>query len=125
MAGPAAIAVARQFAGAFVLYETGHDTAAVKSAFHASATPELAKALLERPPRLPADVKVPEAKVLNIVAGPKHGDTYTLSVSLLRVGVTSELRLDMQKTPSGDSPNAARDSTGSDKVHWLVTDVLG
>ena len=105
--GPAAIAVARKFAGAFVLYETGRDTAAVKTAFHATATPELAKALLKRPPRLPADVKVPKAKVLNIVAGPKHGDTYTLSVSLLRVGVTSELRLDMQKTPSGNSPNAA------------------
>jgi hypothetical protein len=125
VAGPEAIAVAREFAGAFVLYETGHDTAAVKSAFHASATPELAKALLERPPRLPADVKVPEAKVLNIVAGPKHGDSYTVSVSLLRVGVTSELRLDMQKTPSGESPNAAGGSAESDKVRWLVTDVLG
>ena len=36
--------------------------------------------------------------MLNIVAGPTHGDTYTLSVSLLRVGVTSELRLDMQNS---------------------------
>lgn len=125
VAGPAAIAVAREFADAFALYETGHDTAAVKSAFHATATPELAKALLERPPRLPADVKVPEAKVLNIVAGPKHGDNYMLSVSLLRVGVTSELRLDMQKTPSGNSQSAAGDSTDSNKVRWLVTDVLG
>ena len=65
---------------------------------------------------------MPEAKVLNIVAGPRHGDAYTLSVSLLRVGVTSELRLDMQKTPAG---KAADGSDESDKVRWLVTDVLG
>jgi len=117
VAGPAAIAVAREFAGAFVLYETGRDTTAVKAVFHRTATPELAKALLQRPPRLPADVKVPKAKVLNIVAGPRHGDVYTLSVSLLRVGVTSELRLDMRKTGEG--------SKESDKVRWLVTDVLG
>jgi hypothetical protein len=122
VAGPAAMAVARDFAGAFVLYETGRDTTAVKAVFHKTATPELAKALLQRPPRLPADVKVPEAKVLNIVAGPKHGDVYTLSVSLLRVGVTSELRLDMQKTPAG---KAGEGSDESDKVRWLVTDVLG
>jgi hypothetical protein len=126
VAGPAAIAVARKFAGAFVLYETGHDTTAVKTVFHATATPELAKALLERPPRLPATVKVPEAKVLNIVAGPRHGDTYTLSVSLLRVGVTSELRLDMQKAPADrSSAKAGGGSAESDKVRWLVTDVLG
>ena len=45
-AGPAAIAVAREFAGAFVLYETGRDTTAVKAVFDETATPELAKALL-------------------------------------------------------------------------------
>ena len=89
------------------------DTAKVEAVFHATAAPDLAKALLERPPRLPADVKVPKAKVLNIVAGPTHGDTYTLSVSLLRVGVTSELRLEMEKTPSKKKPR------------WLVTDVRG
>jgi hypothetical protein len=122
VAGPAAIAVAREFSGAFVLYETGRDTTAVKAVFHKTATPELAKALLQRPPRLPADVKVPEAKVLNIVAGPRHGDVYTLSVSLLRVGVTSELRLDMQKTPEGKTGGG---SDEPEKVRWLVTDVLG
>ncbi len=37
--------------------------------------------------------------MLNVVAGPHKGDTYTLSVSLLRVGVTSELRLEMQRNP--------------------------
>ena len=57
--------------------------------------------------------KVPEAKVLNIVAGPKHGDVYTLSVSLLRVGVTSELRLDMQKTPAGKPATARTNRTRS------------
>jgi hypothetical protein len=117
VAGPAAIAVAKKFSGAFVLYETGHDTPEVKAAFHETATPDLAQALLKRPPRLPANVKVPEAKVLNIVAGPKHGDTYTLSVSLLRVGVTSELRLDMEKAPFGKTP--------SKRPEWQVTDVLG
>jgi hypothetical protein len=130
VAGPGAIKVARKFAAAFVLYETGHDTAKVKAAFHRTATPDLAKALIKRPPRLPANVEVPKAKVLNIVAGPRHGDTYTISVSMLRVGVTSELRLDMQKTPggggqadgAGTGPQSAK-SAGNSK--WLVTDVLG
>ena len=110
-AGPAATKVARQFAGAFVLYETGRDDAKVRAAFTATATPQLAHSLLQRPPRLPADVKVPKAKVLNLVPGPKHGDTYTLSVSLLRVGVTSELRIDMQRD----------DKSG----RWQVADVRG
>ena len=52
---------------------------------------------------------MPKAKVLNIVSGPKQGDTYTLSVSLLRVGVTSELRVEMQRV----------------KGRWVLTDVLG
>ncbi len=125
VAGPAAIAVARKFSGAFVLYETGHDTDRVKATFHRTATPDLAQALLKRPPRLPANVKVPKAKVLNIVAGPRHGDTYTLSVSLLRVGVTSELRLDMQKAPSGGAASAGNSSKSSKRSRWLVTDVLG
>jgi hypothetical protein len=110
-AGPAAAKVAHQFAGAFVLYETGQTDAKVREAFAATATAQLAHSLLRRPPRLPADAKIPKAKVLNIVPGPKHGDTYTLSVSLLRVGVTSELRLDMQR---------------DEKSHqWQVTDVRG
>jgi hypothetical protein len=94
--GPEALKVARQFAGAFVLYETGADKAEVRSAFAASATPKLTHDLLQRPPRLPANGEVPRAKVLNVVPGPQHGDTYELSVSLLRVGVTSELRIEMQ-----------------------------
>jgi hypothetical protein len=108
-AGPEAISVAKDFAGAFVLYETGGEESKVRRAFAASATPELAKSLLRRPPRLPANVKVPKAKVVNVVAGPSHGGVYTVSVSLLRVGLTSELRLDMEKL----------------KKDWRVTNVLG
>src|SRR5262249_17966042 len=126
VAGPAAIKVAREFAGAFVLYETGHEPPAVKAVFQRTATPDLAKALLERPPPLPADVNVPQAKVLNIVAGPRHGDTYTLSVSLLRVGITSELRIDMQKSGGGAGAGGEEEAGGageSEKEVWKVTDV--
>lgn len=110
-AGPPATTVARQFAGAFVLYEIGRKDSQVKTTFGETATPRLAHELLRRPPRQPAGVKVPKAKVLNVVAGPHKGDTFTLSVSLLRVGVTSELRLEMQRDPK----------TGV----WQVADSLG
>ena len=99
--GPAAMKVARRFADAFVLYETGQTSAEVRDAFHETATPQLSRSLLQRPPRLPADAKVPQAKVLNVVAGPPRGGTLTVSASLLRVGVTSELRIDLQKTKDG------------------------
>jgi hypothetical protein len=65
---------------------------------------------MQRPPRQPDGVKVPRAKVLNVVAGPSQGTVYKVSVSLLRVGVTSELRLDMEKLKRGE---------------WRVTNVLG
>jgi hypothetical protein len=55
-------------------------------------------------------VTVPQAKVVNVVAGPSNGKVYTLSVSLLRVGVTSELRIEMEQ--------------GVGKK-WQVTNVLG
>jgi hypothetical protein len=109
--GPAATEVAHRFAGAFVHFETGQVDSRVRTAFAATATPLLARRLLRRPPRLPANVTVPRAKVLNIVPGPKHGDTYTMSVSLLRVGVTSELRIDMERDPQAGE--------------WKVTDVRG
>ncbi len=109
-AGPAAIAAARDFAGAFVVYETGGVDAGVRKAFGQTATPELARALLRRPPRLPANVKVPRAKVLNVVPAPSHGDVYPVSISLLRVGVTSELRLEMEERKGR---------------RWRVTNVLG
>ena len=82
----------------------------MREAFGATATPELAKALLRRPPRLPANVEVPQAKVVNVVPAPSRDGVYTVSVSLLRVGLTSELRLDMEK----------RKDEG-----WRVTNVLG
>ena len=110
-AGPPAAEVARRFAGAFVLYEIGRRTSQVQTTFNETATPRLTHELLRRPPRQPAGVKVPKAKVLNIVAGPHRGDTFTLSVSLLRVGITSELRLEMQRNPK----------TGV----WQVADSLG
>lgn len=109
-AGPRAIAVASDFAGAFVLYETGDSDSSVRRAFGKTATPALAKALLRRPPRLPANVEVPRAKVLNVVPAPSRGDVYPVSVSLLRVGLTSELRLEMENR-KGDG--------------WRVTNVLG
>lgn len=109
-AGPAAIAVARKFAEGFVVYETGGETTVFRKAFGATATPKLRKALLRRPPHQPSGVKVPKAKVLNIVAAPSHGKVYPLSISLLRVGVTSELRLEMEQRK---------------RQGWRVTNVLG
>jgi hypothetical protein len=109
--GPTAIKVARQFAGAFVLYEIGGEDADVRGVFDETATAQVTRSLLQREPRQPAGAAVPKAKVLNVVPGPHLGDTYTLSVSLLRVGITSELRLDMQRDRK----------TGE----WRVTDVLG
>jgi hypothetical protein len=109
-AGPEAISVAREFAGTFVRYETGSSDSSVRQGFGATATPALAKALLRRPPRLPATVKVPKAKVVNVVPAPSKGTVYPVSVSLLRVGLTSELRLEMEQL-KGDG--------------WRVTNVLG
>lgn len=106
----AAIAVAREFAQAFVVYETGGDRETVRDGFVATATPRLRKALLRRPPRQPAGVEVPRAKVVNVVPAPSRGSVYPLSVSLLRVGVTSELRLEMERLKN---------------KHWRVVNVLG
>ena len=86
------------FAGAFVLYETGGDRRRSAQPSTRPRPRELAQALLQRPPRQPAGVKVPKAKVLNVVPGPRTATPTPLSVSLLRVGVTSELRLEMQQT---------------------------
>jgi hypothetical protein len=108
-AGPAAMKVARRFSEAFVFYEIGERPARAKTVFGETATPQLATALGERPPRLPADTKVPKARVVNLVPGPRAGKAYTVSVSLLRVGVTTELRLELNKKAG----------------QWLVTDVRG
>ncbi len=108
-AGPVAMSVARRFAEAFVFYEIGERQARARTVFEETATLRLAGALGERPPRLPENTKIPQARVLNLVPGPRRGKAYTVSVSLLRVGVTSELRLELKK------------SNGA----WLVTDVRG
>lgn len=108
-AGPAAMKVARRFSEAFVFYEIGQRPARAKTVFGETATAELATALGKRPPRLPADAKVPKARVVNLVPGPRAGKAYTVSVALLRVGLTSELRLELNK------------KNGS----WLITDVRG
>ncbi len=108
-AGPAAMKVARRFSEAFVYYEVGERRARAKTVFGETASPRLAEALSERQPRQPAEGQVPKAKVLNLVPGPRAGKAYSVSVSLLRVGLTSELRLELSKQ----------------KGQWLVTDVRG
>jgi hypothetical protein len=107
----AAIDTARTFSGAFVLYEIGKTNAQVRKAFKSSATPGLAKALAERPPRLPDNANVPTAKVQNIVIGTEQGNEVEASVSLLRLGSLSELRLTMTR------PNK--------KSSWAVSEVRG
>jgi hypothetical protein len=109
-AGPAGVAVARKFAQAFVVYETGGDKAGVRRDFAATATSELTRALMRRPPRQPANVAVPKAKVLNVVPAPSQGKVFPVSVSLLRVGATSELRLEMEQLKN---------------KQWRVVNVLG
>lgn len=108
-AGPAAMKIARRFSEAFVFYEIGKRPAQAKTVFGETATPQLASALGERPPRLPEGTEVPKARVVNLVPGPRAGKAYTVSVSLLRVGLTSELRLEME----------------NENGKWTVTDVRG
>jgi hypothetical protein len=109
-AGPAAMKVARRFAEAFVFYEVGKRPAHAKAVFGETATPQLAEALAERPPRLPTDVTVPKARVVNLVPGPRRGRAYTVSVSLLRLGLTSELRVSLRHDKSEG---------------WRVSEILG
>ncbi len=108
-AGPTAMKVARRFAEAFVFYEVGEKPDRTEAIFGETTSPRLSKALEERPPRQPAGVDVPQARVLNLVPGPRSGSAYTVSASLLRLGVTSELRLEIEQV-NGD---------------WVVTDVRG
>jgi hypothetical protein len=108
-AGPTAMKVARRFAEAFVYYEIGEKPERTAAVFDETTSARLATALEERPPRQPAGINVPQARVLNLVPGPRSGTSYTVSASLLRLGVTSELRLEIEKQ-NGD---------------WVVTDVRG
>jgi hypothetical protein len=109
-AGPAAMKVARRFSEAFVFYEIGEHPVRAKAVFGETATPQLSEALAKRPPRLPANAKVPKAKVVNLVPGPRLGRAYTVSVSLLRVGLTSELRVSLQHSRAEG---------------WRVSEILG
>ena len=93
--------VARAFSEAFVLYEIGLNGPEVREIFRLSAVPPLAKALNERPPRQPAGTEVPQAEVLNVVAGPASKDRVSVSTSLLRLGTTTELRLDLERSKQG------------------------
>lgn len=110
VAPKAAKQTARRFAEAFVVYEVGGVDGKVRSEFRHTSTKQLSRALLHRPPRQPAAVKVPQAKVVTVVAGPSKDGVYPVSVSLLRVGATSELRLELEQ--------------GVGKK-WQVTNVLG
>ncbi|MGH2981022.1 MAG: hypothetical protein ACRDKV_03140 [Solirubrobacterales bacterium] len=107
--GGGAMTVARDFAGAFVLYEVGRFDADVRKTFARTATPSLATALRERPPRLPDSVQVPTAKVQNVVLGAPRGRRMDASVSLLRLGDISELRLSLTRR----------------KGEWMVSEVRG
>jgi hypothetical protein len=131
----AAIEVAHRFSSAFVRYETGKATPAVRAAFAETAAPKLVHSLLRRPPRLPANVEIPQARVMNVVPGPRLGKVYTVSVSLLRVGLTSELRLSMQHEGGGTTSPAGHEGGGPTSPAgerppgqgggWKVTDILG
>ena len=101
--------VAWRFAQAFVGYEVGRSSKKTGAAFAQTATKPLAKALAKDPPRLPANRKVPQAQVLNVVLGAAGKEQVTASVSLVRLRAASEVRLTLTKT--GDE--------------WRVAQVLG
>jgi len=99
--------VAQNFAETFVNYEVGKK--GVASEFEKTATPKLSKELKSDPPRLPSNGDIPKATVMNVVKGAKNGDTLDVSVSLMRSGATSELRLLLE----------------GKKNKWLVSEVRG
>jgi hypothetical protein len=98
---------AHEFARTFVGYEVGDRKAA--GDLRDTATPKLARELRSDPPRLPSNGQIPKATVMNVVAGEKDGDRMAVSVSLMRSGATSELRLAMTKADG----------------QWLVSEVKG
>ena len=91
------------FAQAFVLYEVGKADDAADD-FERLATPALAASLGESPPRLPAEARVPEARVLNVVVGRPEDVKDQLvdaSVSMVRLQAVSELRLTLKRDVKG------------------------
>jgi hypothetical protein len=101
--------VAWEFSQAFVTYEVGRSDKGTESVFAATATKQLAKALQADPPRLPANGKVPRARVLNVVLGDSTKQQMTASVSLVRLRAASELRLTLTRAGA----------------QWRVAQVLG
>jgi hypothetical protein len=91
--------VAHRFATTFVSYEVGKKGAADR--FADTATPKLARELKKNPPKLPAGGQIPKATVVNVVRGKKSGDSLAVSVSLMRSGAASELRLILTKQQTG------------------------
>lgn len=106
-----AMAVAHRFATAFAAWEVGRKQAI--GTIRETSTRRLGRELAGRPPRLPEGVEVPKARVLNVVEGERKGNRTEASVSLLRVGSASELRLSLRREGKG------RTAT------WLVTGVKG
>jgi hypothetical protein len=106
-APPAQIALG--FAQAFAKYEVGKTDEKDTEVFAAVASPPLAQALTQSPPRLPAGTEVPQAKVLNVVLAEQEGKEIVASVSLLRLEAASELRLTLRDKGDG----------------WRVVEVLG
>ena len=100
--------VAHRFATTFVGYEIGEKNAAKQ--FSKTATPKLAKELRKNPPKLPSTGQIPKATVVNVVPGKKEGDSMQVSVSLMRTGAASELRLGLTRE-KGEG--------------WLVSEVRG
>mgnify|MGYP001156665221 CR=1 FL=1 len=100
--------VAHRFATTFVGYEVGEKGQA--DDFRKTATPKLAKELKKDPPKLPSSGQVPKATVVNVVRGKKSGDRLQVSVSLMRTGAASELRLTLTKQKGKG---------------WLVSEVRG
>lgn len=95
------LSVAERFAIAFVSYEVGTSGGPVIRVFKDTTHRDLFESLRKRPPRQPAGVKVPKARVMNVVGGPRKKDTMEASVGLLRVDGVSELRLEMKKADRG------------------------
>lgn len=108
--GPGPAAVAWRFSQAFVDYEIGRTGTKTGQTFAETASPDLAKALSEDPPRLPNGTPVPAARVLNVVLGKESEKEVVASVSLLRVGTVSEVKLTL---------------THAEDNIWKVSEVLG
>jgi hypothetical protein len=103
------LAVARRFAEAFVAYEIGQGGDEITRAFRSTTAPRLRRSLGDRPPRLPEAARVPRAKVMNVLAGPRRGRELEVSVALSRLRAVSELRLTLRRRDNG----------------WLVSEVRG